>query len=140
MEIRELTGTDEWVDVFPLMSQLRDDLDEETYLEYMRRMTADGYRLFAGEVKDEVVALAGVGIQVNMYYGRHLWVYELVTHSDHRSKGYGGDFLEFLEEWANERDCELIALSSGLQRTDAHRFYEERATMERASYVYKKPV
>jgi hypothetical protein len=49
MEIRELTGTDEWLDVFPLMNQLREDLDEESYLDYLRMMTADGYRLFAGE-------------------------------------------------------------------------------------------
>jgi GNAT superfamily N-acetyltransferase len=84
--------------------------------------------------------LAGVGIQVNMYYGRHLWVYELVTHREHRSQGYGREMMEFLEGWAAERDCELIALSSGLQREDAHRFYEERAAMEPASYVYKKSV
>ncbi len=32
-----------------------------------------------------------------------------------------------------------MALSTGLQRTDAHRFYEEKTGAERASYVYKPP-
>ncbi|MFP9193799.1 GNAT family N-acetyltransferase [Natronosalvus vescus] len=103
-------------------------------------MIDDGYRLFAVSVDDEIVALAGVGIQVNMYYGRHVWVYELVTDADHRSEGHGLKLLSFVEDWAEENNCELVALSSGLQREDAHRFYEERAGMERASYVYKQPL
>ncbi|MDY7082611.1 MAG: GNAT family N-acetyltransferase, partial [Halobacteria archaeon] len=137
VEIRELKTQREWIDAFPVMRQLRDHLDKETYLDYMHEMTADGYRLFAGVVDDEIVALAGVGIEVNMYYGRHLWVYELVTDEEHRSEGYGEGILEFLEGWAVGRGCELVALSSGTQRDDAHRFYEDRVGMERASYVYK---
>jgi GNAT superfamily N-acetyltransferase len=140
MEVRELETEDEWLKAFPVMNQLRTDLDRETYLDYLLDMTADGYRLFAGVVDGECVALAGVGIEVNMYYGRHLWVYELVTHEDHRSRGYGGELLSFLEGWAADKGCERLALSTGLQRDDAQRFYEEKAGMEPASYVYKKPV
>lgn len=138
MEIRELETVREWRDAFPLMRELRTHLDEEAYLAYLREMTADGYRLFAGSVDDEIVALAGAGVEVNMYDGRHLWVYELVTDPGHRSEGYGGELLSFLETWARGQDCETIALSSGLQRTAAHRFYEERADMERASYVFRR--
>jgi len=79
MEIRELETRSEWLDAYPVLKQLRTDLDEGSYLDYRREMTADGYRLFAGVVDGEIVALAGVGVQVNMYYGRHLWVYELIT-------------------------------------------------------------
>jgi len=136
----ELQSEEEWRDAFPVMAQLRTHLDEASYLDYLREMTDDGYRLFAASVDDEILALAGVRIQMNMYYGRHVWVDELVTDADHRSEGHGLDLLSFVEEWAEENDCELVALSSGLQREDAHRFYEERAGMERASYVYKQPL
>ncbi|ELZ09186.1 MULTISPECIES: GNAT family N-acetyltransferase [Natrialba] len=139
-KVHELETEAEWLGAFPVMSQLRTHLNEDSYLDYLREMTDDGYRLFAVSVDDEIVSLAGVGIQVNMYYGRHVWVYELVTDADHRSKGHGMKLLSFIEDWAEERNCELVALSSGLQREDAHRFYEERAGMERASYVYKQPL
>lgn len=139
-EIRELVSEEEWTAAFPVMGQLRTDLDVETYLEYLRRMTAEGYRLFARLVDGEIVALAGIEIQTNMYYDRHVWVHELVTDADHRSAGHGLALLRFVEEWAAEQGCELVALSSGVQRTDAHRFYEEKAGMERVSYVYKRPV
>lgn len=139
-QIHELRAEDEWIDAFPLMKQLRTHLDEESYLDYLHEMTDGGYRLFGAFVDDELVSLAGVAVQVNMYYGRHVWVYELVTDADHRSEGHGLDLLSFIEDWAEENDCELVALSSGLQRERAHQFYEEQAGMERASYVYKQPL
>jgi GNAT superfamily N-acetyltransferase len=138
--IHELETEREWLAAFPVMVQLRTRLDEDTYLDYLRTMTTDGYRLFAGSVDGKIATLAGVGVRVNMYYGRHVWVYELITDADHRSEGYGAELLSFVEEWGREQNCELVALTSGLQREDAHRFYEEWIGMERASYVYKQPL
>jgi GNAT superfamily N-acetyltransferase len=136
--IHELTTEAEWLDACPVMVQLRTHLDEDDYLDYMREMTADGYRLFAASVDGEVVALAGVGVEVNMYDGRHAWVYDLVTDADRRSEGHGLALLSFVDEWAAGNGCDLVALSSGIEREDAHRFYENRAGMERTSYVYKR--
>jgi len=138
--IRELASETEWKSAFPVMRQLRDHLDRDAYLDYLERMSADGYRLFGRFVGDELVAVAGVDILTNMYYGRHLWVFDLVTDADHRSEGYGEELVEFLVEWAEDRGCEKVALSSGLQRSDAHRFYEESVEMERASYVFTRDV
>ena len=140
MDVRELETRREWLDAFPVMAQLRTHLDEATYLDYFEGMTTDGYRLIAGSVDGEIVALAGIAAEVNMYYGRHLWVFELVTAADHRSEGHGRELLAYVGDWASERGCELLALSSGVQRTAAHRFYEERADMGRASYVYTRPL
>lgn len=135
--IRELETDAEWREAFPVMAQLRPHLDEAAYLEYVAAMHEDGYRLFALSADDEIVSVAGVVIRLNMYDGRHLWVHDLVTDADHRSAGHGLELLTFLKDWAAQQDCERIALSSGVQREDAHRFYEERADMDRASYVYK---
>lgn len=136
--IRELVSRAEWLDAFPVMKQLRTHLDEDTYLEYLEQMTANGYRLFGLFSDGELAALAGVDIMTNMYYGRHLWVFELVTDSDHRSNGFGERLVRFLIEWAERKGCEKIALSSGLQRADAHRFYEERVGMDKASFVFTR--
>ena len=138
--INELTSEDEWLDAYPVMVQLRTHLDKESYLTYLREMAEDGYRLFALTSDDGIVSVAGLVVRVNMYYGRHVWVHELVTDADHRSEGYGLELLSFVKDWAEEHGCELVALSSGLQRDDAHRFYEERAGMEPASYVFKQSV
>jgi GNAT superfamily N-acetyltransferase len=136
VEIRELESRAEWVEAFPIMRQLRTHLDEDKYLAYLEQMTADGYRLFGLFAGDELAALAGVNIMTNMYYGRHLWVFELVTDADHRSRGFGKQLFDHLVEWATAQGCEKVALSSGVQRERAHGFYEDHVEMDRASYVY----
>jgi GNAT superfamily N-acetyltransferase len=139
-EFRELATEAEWREAYPVMVQLRTHVDEEEFVEYVREMSADGYRLVAAFVDDEIVSVAGVTTLLNMYDGRHAYVYDLVTDAERRSEGHGLALLSHVAEWATERDCENLVLTSGLDRTDAHRFYEERAGMDRASYVYRQPM
>lgn len=137
-EVRELTTEDERRAAYPVLRQLRDHLTEDQYLAYLADMRDEGYRLFATFEEDVVVAVAGVVVRTNFYNGRHLFVFDLVTDADHRSNGHGGRLMQFLEEWARERDCESMTLESGLWREDAHRFYEDRLDMERYCYTFKK--
>ncbi len=99
-----------------------------------------GYRLFAGRVEGVIAVLAGVGFGVNFYYGRYLWVYDLVTGEANRSRGHGKAMLDHLEALAREHGCHTVALSSALHRTDAHRFYEDKAGYDRVSYTFVKQV
>lgn len=138
VKIRELESELEWLDAFPVMKQLRTHLGEDQYLSYLEQMTVDGYRLFGLFSDDDLAAIAGVDVLTNMYYGWHLWVFELVTNVNHRSKGFGEQLFRYLVERAENKGCEKIALSSGLQRDEAHRFYETRVEMDRASYVYTR--
>ncbi|MDA8352573.1 MAG: GNAT family N-acetyltransferase [Firmicutes bacterium] len=138
MEIRELISEAEWRQAYPIMKELRTHLDESGFVEMVKVMQGEGYRLFALETEGEVVAVAGVAIRMNLYYGRHCFVYDLVTRSDLRSRGYGEELLSFLHEWGRQRDCRLVALTSNLTRQDAHRFYEEKMDYRRVSYVFRK--
>jgi len=137
-EIRELTTEAEWRGAFPVLLELREGLTEEAYLEYLREMREEGYRLFGLFEGEDVLAVAGAAVRANFYNGRHLFVYDLVTRPERRSEGHGSRLMTFLDEWARERGCESLALESGLWREDAHRFYEDRLDMERYCYTFKK--
>lgn len=137
-DIRELTTEMEWRAAFDILKQLRDGLTEEEYLNYLRDMREEGYRLFALFHEEKLISLAGVSVQTNFYNGRHLFVYDLVTQANHRSEGYGASLMNFVEEWAKEQDCESVTLESGLWRDDAHRFYENDLDMDRYCYTFKK--
>lgn len=86
--IRELSTEDEWRQAFPVLRQLRPHLDEATYLASVREMREQGYTLFGLFCGKELAAVAGVIRLTNLYYGRHVWVYDLVTREDRRSRGY----------------------------------------------------
>jgi hypothetical protein len=46
--------------------------------------------------------------------------------------------LRYVEQIAREADCDTVALSSGFQRVDAHRFYETCLDYEKVSYMFVK--
>jgi GNAT superfamily N-acetyltransferase len=136
-EIKEVAA-DELKKAFPIVRQLRTHLTVDDYIELTQSMMADGYRIFCLFDDGEIVSYAGIAILTNLYYGKHIWVYELVTDETKRGKGYGKRLLSYLEKYGKDNALNCIALSSGLQREDAHRFYEDSMGYEKASYVFKK--
>jgi len=140
MNVRELTTDEDFRAAFPVMHELRTHLDEDAYMGLLTEMRPRGYRLIAGEEDGAIVALAGIGVGVNFYYGRYLWVYDLITSDAVRSKGHGLALLRHIEDIARDQGCDTLALSSGLQRLDAHRFYENKAGMVKAGYGFVKPL
>ena len=123
VEIGEI-GTDEgFREAWAVMSQLRTSRSEDQYLELLAPMRREGYRLIAARVDGRIVALAGIILLTNLYDGRHVYVYDLITDGAMRSHGFGGRLLAWVEDFARDQGCEKVSLSSGVQRIDAHRFY-----------------
>ncbi|MFK2827140.1 GNAT family N-acetyltransferase [Bacillus sp. B190/17] len=136
--IEELCTEEEVAQIFPLMKDLRPYLDETHFRQIWRTMQPDGYRIYAMYDEGAIVAFTGIQIRTNMYYFRHVFVHELVTRADIRSRGYGGKLLTFVHEWGRENNCVTVALESALIRDDAHRFYEEKMGYDRFCYSFKK--
>jgi len=136
--MQELTTDADFRDAYAVMRELRTGLSLEAYLALLEPMRREGYRLIALRDQGEIMALAGIILLTNFYDGRHIYVYDLVTRSDARSRGYGERLLTHVEDLARAEGCTHVTLSSGMQRVDAHRFYESRMGYTRASYVFRK--
>ncbi|WP_064093210.1 GNAT family N-acetyltransferase [Rossellomorea aquimaris] len=138
MEIRELHSADEWAQGFEVLKELRTTLTLVEYMELVKKMVEGGYRAFVLKVDNEMISYAGVSEATNFYNGHYLFVFDFVTKSSHRSKGYGEQLLSFLEDEAKKLGCTKICLDSGLQRLEAHRFYEDKMKFNKSSYAFKK--
>lgn len=134
MNIRELTSRDERREAVPLLRQLWTDADPSDVLEWTAE---EEYRLFGGFVGDELVGVAGVLVGHLLHHARHAWLYDLVVDRPHRGDGHGTALLQFVEEWAAERDCRYVALASPLAKEEVHQYYERRE-YERWGYVIEK--
>lgn len=138
LDIKELQSKHEVMEAFLVMKQLRTHLNEEIYLELvLEAREKDGYKMLALIAGEEIVAVAGFKPMITLYYGRFIWICDLVTDKNKRSKGYGEKLLTHIHAWAKENNYESVALSSGLQRSDAHRFYENKMDYRKVSYVFK---
>ncbi|MFD2831255.1 GNAT family N-acetyltransferase [Corticicoccus populi] len=136
--IKELKTSEEILCAFLIMKTLRTHLTEKEYLELVNEaMEKDSYHLYALYDEGSMVAVTGFKPMITLYYGRFVWVCDLVTAPEARSKGYGETLLSYIHRWAEENHYESVALSSGLKRTDAHRFYEDKMNYDKVSYVFK---
>jgi GNAT superfamily N-acetyltransferase len=83
----------------------------------------EGYRVVGVRDEGGWKAAAGFHVFTNFNNGRILYVDDLVTVGDARSKGYGKLLNGYLMEVAREEGCATIELDSAVTRHAAHRFY-----------------
>lgn len=135
MEPTIARSDDEILSCMPAMRALRQHIGEALFLPRIRAQQAAGYQLvFAGR-RDTPEAVAGFRILENLAWGRFLYVDDLVTLPVARSSGLGAQLLDWLKAHARREGCAALHLDSGVQRHDAHRFYE-REGMQRSSYHF----
>jgi len=123
MEIGIAKTDEEIIRCYETMSQLRPHIKKDDFLPRVRGQEKNGYRLAFIEDKDQVVSVAGFRITETLAWGKFLYVDDLVTDENQRSKGYGDKLIDRLMEHAKENQCHEFHLDSGVQRFSAHRFY-----------------
>ena len=75
------------------------------------------------EDSGEVKSVAGYRVAEMLAWGRYLYVDDLVTKSNERSRGYAQTLFTWLFERAKAEGCGEFHLDSGVHRFGAHRFY-----------------
>ena len=143
VSVLDVTGSDgsvveqEWlICAEPVHRQLRDGLPSD-YAGRLRAVFGNGARMSVATEAQAVRGLALWRVIENTYEGRRLYVDDLVTDEAHRSRGIGRALLQHLERHAQNLKCDVLALDSGTQRTDAHRFYF-REGMVIPSFCFRK--
>ncbi len=136
MQIREL-DLKELLTAYEVVSQLRVDLSYKEFEDLIYDMRTMEYKIFGIMDDEELITYAGVAIQTNLYHKRHLYIFDLVTDEKYRGKKYGKMMLDYLQDYAKIGMCKNIVLSSGLQRGQAHEFYEKNGFIKK-SYVFLK--
>lgn len=135
MQIK-LAETDEEINhCFAVMVQLRPHLTAEEFLRRVKLQQREGYLLAFVADDGEVKSVAGYRIQHMLAHGKFLYVDDLVTDDNSRSKGYGDALFDWLVQCAITENCESLQLDSGVQRFSAHRFYL-RKRMEISSHHF----
>ena len=122
---------------FPVMRELRTHItDAEDFVERVQRQRKQGYQLAFVESEGQVCAVAGYRFLESLFSGKNLYVDDLITRDSDRSRGFGGELLDWLIKQAREKGCENFELDSGVQRFDAHRFYFTKR-MSISSYHFR---
>ena len=97
LKIRKLEIT-ELEQAFPVIRQLRTHLSLGEYIALAKEMKSDGYQIVCLFEHDTVVSYIGFIKLKNLYYGEHIWVYDLVTEKAKQGRGYGKLLLSSIEK------------------------------------------
>lgn len=85
---------------------------------------------------ERVVGLASVYADIlSIRYGPRCWLQDLVVTSSHRGLGVGAMLIDAASDWARDRGCTHLELSSGEGRKDAHRFYRAQGMSQSFNFT-----
>lgn len=119
----------------PVMAELRPHLKKADFAETIARLSSrHNFSLVYLECSGTVKAVAGIRVAEWLYTGQYLEIEDLITAEGNRSAGYGGMLFDWICDEGRRRGCSQIRLVSGVQRKDAHRFYERKGMTFEAHY------
>lgn len=133
-DIRELTTEAERREAVPILRQLWTDDSPRDVLAWTGE---DDYHCLGAFADGDLVGVAGVLVRDVLHHERHAWLYDLIVDEQRRGEGHGTALVEFVEDWARERDCKRVALASPLAKEAVHDYYQSR-DYERWGYVVEK--
>lgn len=126
-EIIKYAETDKEIeDCYPILVQLHEDLSKEGFVEHVRRLEKNGYRLVYLASEQSVRVVAGFHLGESFGWKRYLYVDDLVSDAASRSKGYGAELMSWLFAHARQSGCDQLHLDSRVTRYTAHKFYLNR--------------
>ncbi len=103
------------------------------------RLCASGDHLYRGGFRSgRLLASACAAIVPNLTRGARPFavIENVVTHPDHRGRGYGSAVLQSLLASCWDRSCYKVMLLSAAQRDAAHRFYEANGFDQHAKHGF----
>lgn len=139
MKVKLAKSDSEILNCFDVLCELRPALNKDSFLVVIRGLEKTGYNLAYIEESGRPVSAAGYRISENLAWGRFLYVDDLITSETNRSQGYGSRMLSWLTDFAKKEGCSQLHLDSGMQRIDAHRFYEREEVL-RTGYHFAKTI
>jgi len=107
------------------IQELRPTLTDDLYLEAVQKTLEDNRQIIFIEEKDQAAAVAVFETGYNLFRGKYIYIDDLSTLPGNRGKGYAGQLVDWILDYAKKEGYAQVHLDSGVSaaRTDAHRLY-----------------
>ena len=118
----------DYLDIARLSGVLGYPISEVAVKKNLARILKDAdHEFLVFELGERVTAFIEAGIYATVYAEQvMLNVLGLVVDEKNQGQGIGAQLLNALEEKAKAREIKVIRLNSGVQRHEAHQFYEHQ--------------
>jgi GNAT superfamily N-acetyltransferase len=118
--------------------QLRPHLAAD-YAGRMQEIFAGGAEMAVAVEGSAVLGVTVFRVLEKTHSGRELYCDDLVTDEARRSTGVGRALIAYMKDVCRERGCGVLALDSGTQRQQAHKFYFREGMTITSFHFSRKP-
>lgn len=107
---------------------------------YKKCSNKEMYRFLVAKLDGKIVGYTSCIIAYNLFDANHpfMTLWWVCTHPDYRRRGIATKLFQTIDEIAKENNCELIYFTSGIERKDAHAFYEKMGYNQNKSKAFIK--
>lgn len=139
MSLRIETSADV-AEIKPILRVLRGTLAEDVFDARLARAMRAGYSVLLARNDAGALGCLGYRLIDDVFWGKTLFVDDLVVDPDTRGQGVGSALLDAAKQEAAVQHCDHIRLCSGLTRHQAHTFYEQNGFERRSvQFAYAIP-
>ncbi len=130
---------DDYTLALPLVSILNPLLSKEAYWQYTAEMRdAGNYKLYLAYNDNVLIGICGCWIATKYYTGKYLEIDNFIISPAFQGKGFGSEFLKFIDQLALENNCNIIMLDAYLENEKAHRFYKQHGFVPKGYHFLKE--
>ncbi|MBQ5825565.1 MAG: GNAT family N-acetyltransferase [Clostridia bacterium] len=132
-------------DITGINKLLNNELEKEVSADELNATVSDmmgdeNYRIFVAEHNNEIVGFIGVHFGVAFENkGKVMRIIALAVKESYQHQGIGTELLEAAEKCAAQNEASVIGVNSGLQRVNAHSFYEKQKFVKKG-YSFTKNI
>lgn len=126
--------------VYDLICELKNkEFDLDIFEKIYNKKIQDEKNYFIVAIeKNEVIGFLSVVIDYQLHHADKVaTIEELIVKSKYRNNGVGKLLLNSAINYAKEKNCDVIELTSGFSRKTAHEFYEKNG-FNKGSYKFKR--
>lgn len=96
---------------------------------------SSGYKVIGKYVDNKLVAILGYRLLYKFAFGKYIYIDDLVTLPEYRSKGYGHQLIEWIKGESKRTDCNQIHLDINVSNYLGLKFYLNNGFQAKAYHL-----
>lgn len=139
MAFKTIFDKDDLKEAYEILQEIREDQSFDDFCTMFYFMNEENYKMIGWYDDNELITITNIKLDFSTYYGKYIYIYDLVTKTNKRSQGYGKKMIKYLSSLALSFDCDNLVLNSLIDKVEAHRFYK-RENFNQDFYALVKPL
>ena len=125
--------------IIPLLQKMEENPVPEPILkERVVAMAQENYECVGIYDSEKLMGICGLWFQTRHYAGKNMELDHVFIDDDYQSKGIGKQLMDFVTEYAKEKQCSWVELNTYVHNFPSHKFYYNQGFVAKGYHFVKE--